>query len=158
MDIESMWRSYERGGVAGLEVVRDAVAPAEAWVEALIAAAADPRACVPATWLLRAYLQAGLELDRSSTAALARRLERVALDDARLHLCQSVAHLEIPTRNAGQVARFIRTAAAGDQKFTRAWAVDGLARLARQHPRYGREAGAALRRAARDPAASVRAR
>lgn len=150
--------AFERGGVQGLAGFIDESPPSIGWLDALIAGIADGRAGVPATWMIRAYLQRGVELERNQVAALLRSLARVESDDARLHVCQLVPHLDIPVRNAEQLARFLRHGINGTHRFTRAWAVDALYRLALQHTRYRREALACLERASRDPAASVRAR
>ena len=155
--MEDAVRAYERDGIGGLRAF--VASPAgESWLDEVVAGSADTRASVAATWLLRAHVEAGEELGRARTAALLRALDRVDDDDARLHLCQTVASLDVPARNAEQLARFLRAGLAGDHKLVRAWAVDGLHRLARQHERYRGEALQALGRASRDPAASVRAR
>ena len=158
MDPSSIRREYERHGVPGLEAVLGSTPPTRAWIDALLAACVDPECAVPATWLVRAYLQRGAELEPNQVATLLRSLARIGDDNARLHLCQLVVHLDVPARNAEQLARFLRSGVEGEHKLTRAWAVDGLQRLARQHARYRIEALAALERAERDPAASVRAR
>ncbi|MEM9378565.1 MAG: hypothetical protein AAGB93_01355 [Planctomycetota bacterium] len=155
--MEDAVRAYERGGIEGLRALVDP-APDETWLDALVAACADARANVAATWLLRAHLEAGADLGRERTASLLRALDRVSDDDARLHLCQTVASLDVPARNAEQLARFLRAGLAGRHKLVRAWSVDGLHRLARQHARYRGEAQIALDGARRDSVASVRAR
>jgi len=156
--LESVLIAFERSGVAGLEAIRDASPPSRGWIDALIAGVTDPRAGVPTTWMIRAYLARGVELSREQTAALLRSLARIEPDVARLHVCQLVVHLDIPARNAEQLARFLRGGISGRHKFTRAWALDALHRLALQYPRYRNEARLTLDRAGRDPAASVRAR
>lgn len=156
--VRSVVEAFEERGVRGLEAILDRTPPTEARVEALIDAVVDARAAVPATWMVLAYLRAGLDLEHRHAASLLRALGRVRADDARLHACQAIAHLEVPARNAEQLARFLRACATGDHAFTRAWAVDAFHRLALQHPRFRAEARAALARAERDPKASVRAR
>lgn len=150
--------AYEERGVAALQAFVASTPPTEARLDALVAAVGDPRAEVVATWLLRAYLERGVELGRSQTAGLLRSLARLRSDDARLHVCQLVARLDVPARNAEQLARFLREGARGDHKFTRAWATDAFHRLSLQHRRFRPEALVLLERASRDPAPSVRAR
>ena len=155
--LESIVAEYDRAGVRGLApLAQPPLAPSQ--IDALLKGVGDPRTSVAATWVLRAALAAGQELDRSQTAALLRELTRIREDDARLHVCQSVVHLEVPSRSAAPLARFLRERLAGEHKFTRAWALDALVRLAQQHDGYRREALDALARAGTDPAASVRAR
>lgn len=128
----------------------------------LVDAALVPSTSVSATWILRALLKrhehASLELGGPPAAQLIRGLDSLAAGDAQLHVCQTIAHVAIPARNAEQLARFLRRCAGGDHKFVRAWSVDALHRLSEQHVKYRSEARAALRVALDDPAASVRAR
>ncbi|MEM7306565.1 MAG: hypothetical protein AAF682_07840 [Planctomycetota bacterium] len=155
--LASLADAFEREGVPGLAPFA-AAPPSEPWLDELVHGSADPRASIAATWLLKAYLERGAELTRPQTAALLRALERVPTADARLHLCQLIGHLDVPRRNAEQLARFLRNGAAGDHKLIRAWAVDGLHRLGLQHREYHTEARLSVDRASRDAAASVRAR
>ena len=155
--LETLRKLYDERGTKGLKETAVRI-PTPAWVEALIDGLPERAHCVPATWLIRAYLQQGLGLSSGQTARWIRSLSKLDDDDARLHACQSVVHLDVPKRNAEQLARFLRTGAEGQHKFTRAWAVDGFHRLALQHAQYAEEAGQRLDRALRDPAASVRAR
>lgn len=156
--LDDLTARFEAGGVQALEALLPATPPTDAWLGRLIEGLSDPRHSVPASWMIRAYLQAGLEPSAARTAGFVRALARLAADDARLHACQCIQHLDVPKRNAEQLARFLRSGVAGAHKFTRAWAVDAFHRLARQHPRYAGEAAACLERALVDPAASVRAR
>ena len=55
-------------------------------------------------------------------------------------------------------AAFFRECLRSKNTFLRAWAADGLWRLADQHPPYESEARALIERALADPKASVRAR
>lgn len=156
--LDALVAAYANGGIERLRPELEAAPIDGRLLESLVTGVASASSAVPASWCLRAVLEEGVELDRGATAALCRALQRVTHDDARLHLCQSVQHLDIPSRNADQLARFLRAGADGEHKFVRAWAVDGFQHLARQHDRYRREAGEWLERARRDPAASVRAR
>ena len=126
LDLERLREIYESGGVPRLERAAVETPPTPRWLDQLVRGASLEPYCVAATWVLRAYLQGGAELSRLQTAALLRSLAQVPHVDARLHICQLVAHLEIPGRNAEQLARFLREGAACEHKFTRAWATDAL--------------------------------
>ena len=110
------------------------------------------------TWLLKAYLEKGAALRPSRVAQLGRLLDRLTGWEAQLHVCQCLRFFEVPRRNVGQYARFLRTGIESDVKFLRAWAVDGFVRLAEQHETLSKEAGRHVEAALQDPAASVRAR
>ncbi|MFT4540721.1 MAG: hypothetical protein ACI841_000991 [Planctomycetota bacterium] len=155
---DSIRSAFLRDGVKGLKHISDRVSPSDEWIAGLILGIADPDASVPASWMLRAYLQQGAELPKQQTVTLLKSLRRIAADDARLHICQLVTHLDIPTRNAEALARFLRDCFEGTHKFTRAWAADGMHRLSLQHERYRLESLRWIDRASRDEAASVRAR
>ncbi len=114
----------------------------------------QPELAVGATWLLKAMLEDGLELNRKQVAMLGRSLETINDPWAALHVCQSLRFLEIPARNRAQFARFLKRSLANDQKFLRAWALDGFWRLALQHDRYLREAEALARQGENDPVGS----
>ncbi|MEM8930246.1 MAG: hypothetical protein AAGE94_03680, partial [Acidobacteriota bacterium] len=77
---------------------------------------------------------------------------------ARLHVCRMIAVIEIPEHAADGFADFLRHGVESEHKFLRAWAIDGMHRLALQHPRLADEAETILQRGADDAAASVRAR
>lgn len=156
--LDSLVQAYRRRGVPALEEALAQIPPSAAWLDVLIQACAEPQQAICATWMLRAYLAGEAHLDPRQTAALLRLLVRVKDRDARLHLCQAVGDLQIPARNAGQLARFLEDCASAPAKFLRAWGVDGFHRLALQHPSHRPRARGLLERAAQDPAASVRAR
>lgn len=124
---------------------------------ALVASRASSTA-IGATWLLKALLEEGLELEPTQIAQLARCLDRLTDDWARLHICQSMRFLSVPGRNARPFARFLETASQSQQKFLRAWAMDGLWRLANQHERFLPRAIELVELGSHDAAPSVRAR
>ena len=111
-----------------------------------------------ATWLLRAWLEAGATLSDRQVVELADRLERIGSDWARLHIAQAVGSLPVPAEVAERFAAFLRGGLVSERPFLRAWAMDGMVRLAREHPDYSEEADLALHAAFADPAASVKAR
>lgn len=156
--LRSVQLAYETGGVAGLRDFLEATPPAEGCFDALVAGLTEDSASVPATWVLRAWLKLGFEPREESVADYLRAFPDLEAKDARLHACQSIAHLEVPAESAGSLAEFLRDAVKSDHKFTRAWAVDGFHRLGLQHAKYRGEARRVLDRASRDGAASVRAR
>lgn len=130
------------------------------YVDALIDLAADPDNAIStgATWLIKSILESGRVLSTNQTRALIRNLVGIAAWQAQLHICQSARHLKISAQDAGTIANWLQPLLTHDRPFVRAWAVDALCRVARQHKRYRRRVAKALDTAAEDPAASVRAR
>ncbi len=143
-----------------LEWIRDGIEPVPPVLDEAIVLAADPQRLLAdgATWVLRAWVEGGADLDAAAVGRLARILPRIAADHARQHVCQIVRRIDVPARHAAAFAVFLENCRQSPRPFLRAWAVDGLYRLAVAHPRYAAEAELALRAAREDPAASVRAR
>lgn len=150
--------AYATGGVKALGPLLEAWAPTDRRFDALAQALGRPDAGVPAAWFLRSWLRLGFEPSLRSTERFLEECLEAKSNEARLLACQALERLDIPGSRAEVTARFLRDAARGDHKFTRAWAVDAFDRLARQHPTYRQEAALLLDRASRDGAASVRAR
>lgn len=113
---------------------------------------------VGATWLVRRWLSDGAHLGAGPLQEMAAQLAHIDHHWARLHVCQSMAHLDIPTDAVPAFAAFLRSAIESPRPFLRAWGTDGLVRLAERHPDLVTEAEAALGNALSDTSASVRAR
>jgi len=111
-----------------------------------------------ASWMLRQYLERGARLDPHRTRVLGEALPYVEAGFARLHLCQLMAHLQIPAEGAEAFAAFFRKSASHTNTFLRAWAPHGLHLLAQQHGEFADEARKMIEAALSDPAPSVRAR
>lgn len=111
-----------------------------------------------ASWLLRYYLADGFELTQAQVSRLASHLAGVHDGFGRLHLCQALRDLDVPSVDAEAFAEFIRDSAASRNTFLRAWAPDAFFRLALRHERYMDEARTMVVTALSDPAPSVRAR
>ncbi len=151
---------YDGRHTESLEAIRDAGPPTAGTLRAAIDLGADPdqRLAAAATWLLRAWAEAEVRLAPSQVARLARTLPSISGAWARLHVCQTVRSIRVPVAEAEAFADFLEACRVERQPFLRAWAVDGLHRLALQHPRFEPRARVALEEASEDPAASVRAR
>ena len=149
--------------VTALESVRDRFEPNSDRIAQLIGLLSTDEAWLQssAAWLLRQYCADGryeFQLSRASAAAIARTLPALTDPWARLHICQMLSCIPVPSRNAEQVARFVRACWEAPNTFLRAWAVDALYRLAGMHEKYLPEAMQLITDAAEDKAASIRAR
>jgi hypothetical protein len=119
---------------------------------------ADPAAQIAATGLLKRYVAAGVEFPAAAAARLINLLPALADWKARLQVLQMLPVLPIPVRQAGPLVSFLRACVAQENKFVRAWAYNGLHRVASLHLKYRREVPGLLKRAAGEEAPSVRAR
>ncbi len=131
-----------------------------AYCDALIALAAHDQAAVSsgATWLIKAALEHGEALSAAQSEALWDEIPAIRYWQAQLHICQCAAYLSFSADGAATMDRWLTPLLHHDRPFLRAWSVDALCRVAAQHPEYGHAARDAARAAAKDSAASVRAR
>lgn len=112
-----------------------------------------------ATWLIKAHLEKGRCLTSVQVSALTARVLGTTVWSAQLHVCQSVQWLDIePEGEAAALAAWLTPLLDHKKPFLRAWSVDALVRLAGQHSMLAGQAEAAIKRARKDAAASVRAR
>lgn len=151
---------YDGKSVEVLERIRDRYPPDSELLSQLVplAAAEDTNVQAGATWLLRAHLRLGVAAGAADVRTLASLLGEITSPWAKLHVCQSLEHLEVPEEDADRFADFLRACVADPNTFVRAWATDGFCRLASTHRHLASEAKALLESALADPAASVRAR
>lgn len=124
------------------------------FLEALIDLTGDDDRMVSegATWVLKSELDTGRRLDEDLTARLIAAAIKVTAWQSQLHICQCVAHLEVPESARTPLRRWLIQRLDADRPFLRAWALDGLCHLP------DTPVGALLDRMADDPSASVRAR
>ncbi len=131
-----------------------------AYCDALIALAAHDQAQVSsgATWLIKSMLEGGEALSAAQSEALWDEIPAIRYWQAQLHICQCAAYLSFSADGAVTMDRWLTPLLHHDRPFLRAWSVDALCRIAAQHVEYGHAARDAARAAAKDTAASVRAR
>lgn len=123
-----------------------------------LADATDGRVFDGATWLLKAYLEAGGELTKLQCRMLISKLETVENWTTQLHLCQVVRYLSPNRQEAQEIVRWLLPLLSHDRPFLRAWSLDALYHVSARYSAYANRAEEALNSATRDPAASVRAR
>ncbi len=111
-----------------------------------------------ATWLIKDHLENGGALTAAQITNLVASGAECAGWAAKLHLCQSAQYLTFSEADARTFAAFARSLLDHKRPFLRAWSLDALCHLAAQHDAFRAVAGAALKKAAKDPAASVKAR
>ena len=111
-----------------------------------------------ATWLLKAYLEAGGDVTQSHCRMLISKLDTVRNWASQLHLCQVIRYLRPNAQEAENIVRRLSPRLSRDRPFLGAWSLDALCHIAADHTAYADRAENALSSATRDPAASVRAR
>ncbi|MEM9440715.1 MAG: hypothetical protein AAGA73_09750 [Pseudomonadota bacterium] len=130
------------------------------YVDGLLATADDPEGhrSDGATWLIKAYLDAGGELTKPQFEMLVSKLGALKTWASQLHVCQLVRHLRPNEQQANTIVRWLIPILAHDRPFLRAWSLDALCHASAQHSAYADRAMESLNAAMEDPAASVRAR
>ena len=111
-----------------------------------------------ATWLVKAYLEAGGQLTKLQCRMLISKLETADNWVAKLHLCQMVRYLSPNAQEAEAIVRWLLPLLSHDRPFLRAWSLDALCHVAALHSAYANKAEDVLNSATQDAAASVRAR
>jgi ribosomal protein S18 acetylase RimI-like enzyme len=127
---------------------------APGFLAAVIGLAADEERTVSeaATWILKSELEAGAKLDRTMTNRLIEQLGSLKAWQAKLHICQTVSHLDLQETAREGLRGWLTPLLDAERPFLRAWALDALCHLP------GTRVDALLRRMAEDSSASVRAR
>ena len=151
---------YDRKSTDSLKQVIAAFSSNPDYPNALIEFSASEHAQVAcgATWLLKAFCEAGGDLSPEQAQELISNVEHITNWDAQLHICQTVGKLTIPEEGADILYAWLEPLTDHDRPFVRAWSLDALCQLALQHRKYLQKANSALQHAADDAAASVRAR
>ncbi|MEJ2622173.1 MAG: hypothetical protein P8163_18560 [Candidatus Thiodiazotropha sp.] len=111
-----------------------------------------------ATWLLKAWLEAGNKLEKPQIAKIYGSLEQLEHWEAKLHVLQSIPFMTIAAAQSSNVYNFLRHTLTDQNKFVRAWAYNGIYELSRQHSKYIDETKQYFEMAMRDEAPSVKAR
>lgn len=151
---------YDGRSTSHLTAIRSDLAQLEGYTDALIhlVRSDEGHDANAATWLLKQDLEAGGKLGQAQVQALLDAIEGLSDWAAQLHILQSLRQLDLPESRAQALADWLKPLLVHKRPFLRAWALDALAHLARQHDGYDRDFGTALEKALDDDAASVRAR
>lgn len=151
---------YDGKSVERLEAMQKRYTPDDAVLSELVRLSvhADENPAIGASWLLHSWLSGGASLPPIATAELTDGLGGLPGHWVRLHACRLVPALVLTPTQAAAWADFLVACRAEERPFLRAWATDGLVRLAAIHVEHSKAAQRAVEEAMSDPAASVRAR
>ena len=111
-----------------------------------------------ATWLLKAWLEAGNKLEQAQIAKIYGSLEQLKHWEAKLHVLQSIPFMPIADVDSSNLYNFLRITLTDPNKFVRAWSYNGFYELSVQHSKYIDETKQYFEMALRDEAPSVKAR
>ena len=111
-----------------------------------------------ATWLIKRHLEAGRPADAQESSRIVSLLESASHWQTKLHILQSVRHLDIPGCDRQSCFSSLKILIRHRRNFVRAWAYDALYALAQQDAGLRGEAMQLFFAAQDDSAASVQAR
>ena len=158
MHIEQEIASWDGKSAAYIKAIYDAHDADDNFSDTIIALSFTEAREKGATWLLKAWLEAGNKLEQPQIAKIYRSLDQLKHWEARLHILQSIPLMPIAHAESSNVYNFLRLALTDQNKFVRAWSYNGFYELSRQHPEYTGEARQYFEMAMRDEASSVQAR
>jgi hypothetical protein len=124
----------------------------------LLVADDDPQIQIRATWLLKRLAEEKATFKTAHLIAVFDSVSTLVHWEARLHICQMLQHITIPTGCEKKLAGFLARCADEDNRFVRAWAYSGFYELAKQHPKYREYAMEQLDRGDSEKSAAVKAR
>ncbi|WP_102796128.1 hypothetical protein [Bowmanella denitrificans] len=110
------------------------------------------------TWLLKASLEHGQDLNAQLQATLLDAFVTIDAWQAQLHILQSFAYLSVDQLRKTAVEAKLRYGLRHPNKFVRAWSYHGLYHLALQYPELQSDVTQLLEMALKDEPASVKAR
>jgi len=128
------------------------------FVATILAQMTDADSQRAATWLLKKHLEEGNSLSAGDCRAILGRLFTQEHWESKLHILQSLPHLDILEEDGVGLEKFLDACVKSDNKFVRAWAYNGFHELSLRFPRYREKVDDMLARAGESEAASVRAR
>lgn len=158
MDIKHRIATWDGQSVADIKAVYDAHCRDAHFADTIIALAATDACEKGATWLLKAWLEAGHRLQPDQTSTVFASLHQLSHWEAKLHVLQCLPFLSITDLQKTPVYHFLRLTLTDHNKFVRAWSYNGLYELSRQHSEYLHETRQYFDMAMRDEAPSVKAR
>jgi hypothetical protein len=124
----------------------------------LLVADKEPKIQTGATWLLRRLAENHVPFKTEHLIALFGSLSELTHWIPKLHVCQMLPHVAIPTGSECSVVWFLERNLFDENKFLRAWSYNGFWELARQHPEHVDRAMEQIDCGETDKAASVKAR
>lgn len=155
-DLRAALRGYDGRALTILSEALARFRDHDGLLDALVELASDENRLlsVASTWMLKAELDDGRRLTSGQADRLLAGIAGVSAWQAQLHLCQSLARIDVPAPRRDPLRAWLMPLLEAERPFLRAWALDALCRL----PGEAKARDRLLDRMGKDPAASVRAR
>lgn len=123
-----------------------------------IASGGNERLQVASTWVVKRWVDAGIDLSPANRVSVARCLQTARYWEVRLHLLQILSVTSIDTASAESLMPTLAQLGDDSNKLVRAWSISSMARVAGDHPHYQSQVRERIEDAEHDDAGSVRAR
>lgn len=158
MHIEQEIASWDGKSAANIKAIYDAHKTESNFADTIVALSLTKACEKGATWLLKAWLEAGNKLEQPQIAKVYGSLDQLKHWEAKLHVLQSIPFMSIADAESGNVYNFLMLTLTDQNKFVRAWSYNGFYELSRYHSRYKNVTKQYFEMAMRDEAPSVKAR
>lgn len=158
MHLEQKIASWDGKSAADIQAIYDAHSAETHFSETIIALFRSGTLQKGATWLLKAWLEAGNTLAKHQIANIYQTLDQLENWEAKLHVLQCIPYLSIPDTEKSNVYSFLKKTITDPNKFVRVWSYNGYYEISKQHPEYERETKRSFEIAMLDEAPSVKAR
>ncbi len=161
MAVDAIFRTFDGRSVDPFKDVAATLPRTGESIRLLLELAREPdeRLRHGATWVLKAWILDGVTLDARSTSALIRCIGDPAMPPMSVvNLQQALPAMRFTAAQARKLHDILLEQTSHEVSFLRGWAYNGLDVVACVRPDYRAEVDRLLAQAAKDPAASVRAR
>jgi len=158
MSIEKELAAWDGKSTVALKSIFNSHSMKPDFADNIVALSFSPATETGATWLLKAWLEAGNTLNKTHVTKIYQSLSQLEHWEAKLHVLQNIPYMPIAKADRKNVYHFLRYTLADQNKFVRAWSYNGLFELSRQHSSYLAETKQYFEMAMRDEAPSVKAR
>lgn len=158
MSIEQAIAGWDGKSASDIKAVYDAYHTQSGFPDTMIVLSTNSAYEKGATWLLKAWLEAGNKLEPTQIQEIYNLLNNLEHWEAKLHVLQSIPFMPIRESEREKVYNFLRVTLTDPNKFVRAWSYHGFYELSTQHSQYLNETKQLFEVAMRNEAASVKAR
>ena len=158
MRIEQEIAAWDGKSAVDIKSIYDVFSSETNFADSIIALSFTQACEKGATWLLKAWLEAGNVLDQAQVAKIYGSLDQLEHWEAKLHVLQSIPFMSIAEADSSNLYNFLKLSLTDQNKFVRAWSYNGFYELSMQHSIYLNETKQYIEMAMRDETPSVKAR
>lgn len=129
MHIEQEIASWDGKSADNIKAIYDAHNTESHFSDTIISLSLSEDCEKGATWLLKAWLEAGNKLEQAQVEKIYGSLDQLSHWEAKLHVLQSIPLMPITDTASGNLYAFLRITLTDPNKFVRAWSYNGFYEL-----------------------------